>query len=231
MPEHHQTRFAWVARYLAGLSAGQKLTAGTLIVVMIATAVWFSNGGSGASRAPKAGGWEVLLDQPFTEANVNSIVDRLRTSSIPCQLRNGKIYVPAERKLDALSDLYYSAVLTGPSEGGFDTLVKQMSAWDAPSKTDKLFNRARETMVEQVIARFHSVRKATVLIDPTNERHISGSILPSAMVDIQTEGGGSDASERQLANAAANVLTGAVANLSGERVKITIDGASFNTAA
>ncbi len=229
--QHHGTRFAWVTRYLAGLSAGQKLTAGTLIVVMIATAVWFTNGGNGASRAPKAGGWEVLLDQPFTEANVNSIVDRLRTSSIPCELRNGKIYVPAERKLDALSDLYYSAVLTGPAEGGFDTLVKQMSAWDAPSKTDKLFNRARETMVEQVIARFHGVRKATVLIDPTNERHISGSILPSAMVDIQTEGGGSDASERQLANAAANVLTGAVANLSGDRVKITIDGASFNGAA
>src|SRR5262245_31931415 len=105
-----QTRFAWVTRYLAGLSAGQKLTAGTLIAIMIGTAIWFSNGG--ASRAPQASGWQPVLDQPFTEANINSIVDRLRTSSIPCEIRNGKVYVPAEKKLDALSDLYYSAVLT-----------------------------------------------------------------------------------------------------------------------
>src|SRR6185436_18531702 len=96
--------------------------------------------------------------------------------SVPHEVRDGKVYVPADRKLDALSDLYYASVLTGNNgvETGFDALIKQMSAFDPPSKTDKLFNRAREQTCERVIGRFRGVRKATVVIDSSNERHIGG---------------------------------------------------------
>src|SRR5207248_10582971 len=86
---------------------------------------------------------------------------------------------------------------------------------------------AREVRVPNMIGHFPTVRRATVLIDPTNERHISGSIVPTATIDVQTRAG-ETSSRRQLADAAVNVVTGAVAALSRENVKVTIDGASFN---
>jgi len=94
-----------------------------------------------------------------------------------------------------------------------------------------MFNHSREVTLQRVIGRFHGVRKATVIIDPTNERHISGSITPSSLVDIQTRGerGGADeANPRQLASAAINALTGAVSTMERQKVKVTIDGASYN---
>jgi flagellar biosynthesis/type III secretory pathway M-ring protein FliF/YscJ len=214
-------RFDGVSRYFGGLTTGQKAAAGLLVAVMVGTGVWV------AGRSTR-GAMEPMLDQAFTDADVASITERLKSKAIPSEVHDGKVFVASDKKFDALSDLYYNAVLTGGTESGFDTLFKQMSAFDPPSKTEKMFNRARETTMEGVIARFKGVRKATVLIDPTNERHISGSILPSAMVDVQTRG---DANARQISTAAVNVLTGAVANLSRERVKVTIDGASFNVAA
>jgi flagellar biosynthesis/type III secretory pathway M-ring protein FliF/YscJ len=220
-------RFEWLASYFAGLTAAQKLAAGTLVVVMITTAMWL---GGRTRMGGFAGGatMEPILDQSFADADLRCITDHLNARSVRHEVRDGKIYVPADRKLDALSDLYYAAVLTGAggsTESGFDALIKQMSAFDPPSKTDKLFNHAREQTCERVIGRFRGVRKTTVVIDPTNERHISGSVLPSAMVDVQTQG---ESNARQLSSAAINVLTGCVAQLSRDRVKVTVDGATYN---
>ncbi len=222
-------RFGWLSGYLAGLSIAQRAAAGMLLVVMIATAAWIGGRSRAGSWSAHGNALEPILDQPFADVEVRSITDRLNARSVPHEVRDGKVYVPADRKLDALSDLYYASVLTGNNgvEGGFDALIKQMSAFDPPSKTDKMFNRAREQTCENVIGHFHGVRKATVVIDPTNERHIGQSILPSAMVDIQTQENGSNA--RQLSAAAANVLTGCVAQLARDRVKVTVDGATYNT--
>jgi len=216
----------WLSGYFAGLSTSQRIAAGLLLLVMIATGAWL--GGRSRSGIWAAGTvMEPVLDQPFAEADIRGITDRLNQRSIPHQVRDGKVYVPADKKIDALSDLYYNAILTGGSDvgNGFDALTKQMSVFDPPSKTDKLFNRAREQTCERVISRFHGVRKTTVYIDSTNERHIGGSVLPTAMVDIQTQG---ESNPRQLSAAVVNVLTGCVSQLAREQVKVTIDGSTYN---
>jgi flagellar biosynthesis/type III secretory pathway M-ring protein FliF/YscJ len=219
-------RLEGVSRYLAGLSVPQRLAAGTLLVVMLATLVWLG------ARTPRGSGaaMEPLLNQSFAESDLLPITDRLRARSITHEVREGKVYVAADKRLDALSDLYYTAVLTGsgPGTGGVEDVARQLSAFDPPSKADKLFNRAREQTCERVIGRFRGVRKATVVIDPTNERHIGGaSVMPSAMVDLQTQG---EINARQLSSASINVLTGSVAQLTRDRVKVTIDGATYNSA-
>ena len=170
---------------------------------------------------------EPVLDQAFSDADVLQIAHRLTEKKVSHYERDGKIYVPADRKLEVLSDLIYSDTLIGDTESGFDALVKESSLFDSPSKADKMFNHAREEMLQSIIRGFHGVRKATVLIDPTNERHIGGaSITPAALVDIQTRG--NEANPRQLASAAVNAVTGAVSTMSNDRVKVTIDGASYN---
>src|SRR5689334_11330995 len=91
-----------LSRHLAGLTGAQKVAAGTLVVVIIATALWF---GGRAPRGASAGRMVPILDQSFADAEINSITQHLRSRSIPCDVRDGKVYVPADKKLDVLSDL------------------------------------------------------------------------------------------------------------------------------
>ena len=224
--------FDRLQRALAELSPARRLFAGALVAVTIATGVWgFSRAWSGDRNAGSSE-MEPVLDQPFAQAEVDRIVKHLNAKSITNKVEDGKVLVPSEQRLDALSDLIYVGILGGSGNAsGFEALVKQMTAWDAPSKTDKMFNHYREQQVEDVVGRYPGVRKTTVIIDPTNQRHLGGeSVLPTAMVDIQTRGDGS-ADRRQLSRAAVNVLTGVVANLSADRVRVTIDGATSNTGA
>jgi flagellar biosynthesis/type III secretory pathway M-ring protein FliF/YscJ len=231
-------KFERLQRALAELSTARKIFAGTLIAVMIATGVWvIGRGGGPWSRngAGTGGGvMEPVLDQVFTDADVARIVKHLDAKGIDHQVQGDKVLVASSQRLDVLSDLFYAGILGGgggTKSSGFDALVKQMTPWDAPSKTDKMFNRYLEQTVEEVIARHPGVRKTTVVIDPTNERRLGGeSILPTAMVDIQTRADG-HANPRQISQGAVNVLTGVIANLSADRVRVTIDGATFNARA
>jgi flagellar biosynthesis/type III secretory pathway M-ring protein FliF/YscJ len=228
-------KFERLQRALADLSPARRWLAGTLLAVMIATGVWVI-GRSGVpwsrnSANGVTGVMEPVLDQAFADADLARIVKYLDLKGIDHQVIDGKVFVAASQRLDVLSDLFYAGILGGgggTKSSGFDALVKQMNPLDLPSKTEKMFNRYLEQTVEEVIARHPGVRKTTVVIDPTNERRLGGeSILPTAMVDIQTRGEGS-ANPRQISQGAVNVLTGVIANLSADRVRVTIDGASFN---
>jgi flagellar biosynthesis/type III secretory pathway M-ring protein FliF/YscJ len=204
---------------LGTLSATRKVMVGALIVLTGVSAVWLTQQ---ASRR----GMEPVLDQVFSDADLIAIGDHLRAKNITYELRDGRVFVPADRKLDVLSELIYCNVVTGSTESGFDAMIARSSAFDTPSKTDKMFNHAREVSVQTVIRNFPGVRRATVIIDPTNERHIGGSITPSALVDIQTRPS-SGANARQLAMASVNAVTGAVSTMDRAKVKVTIDGASY----
>lgn len=212
-------------RSVNGLSATQKIAAGCLTAVAVAAALWMTN----ATSVTKIG-MEPVLDQAFPDAQTVQIAQRLSDKKVPHEVRDGKVYVPADRKLEVLSDLMYTDTLTASTESGFDELVKQSSIFDTPSKTDKMFNIARQRVLAGIIGGQPGVRKATVIIDPTNERHIGGeSVTPVAMVDIQTRG--KEANPRQLASAAVNTITGAVSAMARDRVKVNIDGASYNVGA
>ena len=210
-------------RSLSGLTNSQKLATGLLITGIVVATYWLTQQSAHIAMVP-------VLDQSFADADLMQIGQHLSEQKVPHEVRDGKVYVPSDRKLEVLSDLIYTDTFISSTESGFDTLIKQSSIFDTPSKADKMFNRAREQTLQSVIGRFRGVRKATVVIDPTNERHISGgSITPSALVDIQTRG--NEAMPRQLASAAVNTLCGAVSTMSHDRVKVTIDGASYNLGA
>jgi flagellar biosynthesis/type III secretory pathway M-ring protein FliF/YscJ len=206
-------------RSLNGFSSAQRVAAGMLMFGIAAAGYWMTRTSS-AVMVP-------VLDQPFATADVVQIAEHLTQHKVSHEIRDGKVYVPSDRRLEVLSELIYSDTLIGNTESGFDAMVKQTSVFDTPAKTDKMFNHARQVMLQGVISRFRGVRKATVIIDPSNDRHIGGqSVTPSALVDIQTRG--DEANPRQLATAAINAVTGAVSSMSRERVKVTIDGASYN---
>src|SRR4051812_1230824 len=210
-------------RSLLSLFPARKLLAGPLLAGLVGAGAWVIS-------HPTRTALEPVLDQAFNDADIIQINEYLSSKSVPHEVRDGKVLVPADRKVAVLSDLLYNQVLTGNTSSGFDAWIKQSSLFDSPSKTEKMFNHVRDQMLAEMIRQFPGVRKATVLVDPTNEHHIGGaSIVPTALVDIHTRAG-ENANRRQLADASANVVTGAVSTLSRDKVRITIDGASCNIA-
>ena len=227
-------RMGGLRRFLGGLPTGQRLAAVTIVVVMIASGWWL-----GTSRPVSGGGMEPVLDRSFSIAELTGITERLRSQSIPHEIREDRVYVPTARRMEALADLYEVEAFRERTADGFDAMVKQMSPWDLPEKTDKLFTHDLQKKLASMIMQRTGVRKATVIINPTNERRLNGlSVRPTATVDILTradEADGAVAGElldrRQIADAAVTSVIGSVANLSRDQVMVTIDGASYNAGA
>jgi flagellar biosynthesis/type III secretory pathway M-ring protein FliF/YscJ len=201
---------------LIGLSNGRKLLLGVLTAAVVAGGIWWG-------RLPAQQVMEPVLDQQLEPAQLAQITSHLSGKGVAFKLDAGKVLVSADKKLEVLADLLYEDLLPNNTESGFDAVIKQSSIWDSGTKLDHMYTRAKEVTLQSVISRFPGVKKATVLIDPTSEQHINGSVTPSALVDIQTRGQVKNA--RQLATAAVNAVLGAQSNLSRTKVQVTIDGA------
>jgi flagellar biosynthesis/type III secretory pathway M-ring protein FliF/YscJ len=208
-----------VQAQLTNLPAGRKLLWGCLLAAVIAGGVLWG-------RMPRSVAWEPVLDQPLDSSELTQITTYLSGAGVPFRNNGAKVLVPSDRKMQVLADLLYQDLLPSNTESGFDAIAKT-SIWDSSAKIDHLYTRAKEIALQNVIGRFPGVRKATVLIDPTSEQHINGSVTPSALVDIQTRG--DVRNTHRLAVAAANAVTGAQSNLARNKVQVTIDGAPVQT--
>jgi flagellar biosynthesis/type III secretory pathway M-ring protein FliF/YscJ len=208
-----------VQSQLTGLTTGRKLFWGCLLAAVIAGGIWWG-------RTERQVAWEPVLDQPLDATQLAQITTYLAGKNVPFRDEASRVMVPADRKIQVLADLLYEDLLPSNTEPGFDAIAKT-SIFDSSSKVDRLYTQAKRLTLQNVIGRFPGVKKATVLIDPTSEQHINGSVTPSALVDIQTRGGVKNS--RQLATAAVNAVMGAQSNLPRDKVQVTIDGAPVRT--
>ncbi|HEX8525225.1 MAG TPA: hypothetical protein VF669_23440 [Tepidisphaeraceae bacterium] len=204
-----------VQSQLISLSTGRKIFWGCLLAAVIAAGIFWQ-------RNDRQVAWEPVLDQALDATQLAQISSHLSEKQVPFRSSENRIMVPADRKFQILADLLYEDLLPNNTESGFDALAKT-SIWDSSSKVERMYIHVKEQQLRNVISRFPGVKKATVVIDPTSEQHINGSVTPSALVDIQTKSGARNA--RQLATAAVNVVTGAQSNLTRDKVQVTIDGA------
>jgi flagellar biosynthesis/type III secretory pathway M-ring protein FliF/YscJ len=204
---------------LTGLTTGRKLFWGCLLAAVIAGGIWWG-------RTERQVAWEPVLDQPVDATQLAQITTYLSGKAVPFKDEAGKVLVPADRKIQVLAELLYEDLLPGNTDSTFDAIAKT-SIFDSSSKVNQLYLNAKQERLRNIIGRFPGVRIATVLIDPTSEQHINGSITPSALVDIQTRGGVKNS--RQLATAAVNAVTGAQSNLPRDKVQVAIDGAFVRT--
>jgi hypothetical protein len=204
-----------ISRAAARLSAGTRFLLALTLVAGVALAIILP-------RLHPRVAMEPAITQHLEPNELAQITTYLSGKSIPFKTEGDKLLVPADKKLEVLADLLYEDLLPGNTDDGFDAMFKQMSFWDSGSKLDHMYIRGKELTLRNIISRFPGVKKATVLIDPTSEQHIGGSVTPSALVDIQTRGNVKNV--KRLATAAANAVLGAQSNLSRDKVQINIDG-------
>jgi flagellar biosynthesis/type III secretory pathway M-ring protein FliF/YscJ len=218
--EFFKQQFARIQQQLSGLSASQKMLAGCLVVIMAMTLMWWSYWAAEPEMEP-------VLNQSMSQDDITQIVATLDGKDIPHKVVGDKVLVPADRKLEVLAELGYAQALPRDFKTGFDDIISKMSWIDSPDKTDHMYLEAKERTLSMVIGSFPGVSTALVVIDPTNERRFDDTqVQPSAMVTISTNRNGRG-NNKQLAESAADVVSGAEAGLARSRINIVIDGASY----
>ena len=209
-----------IREQLQGLSPSQKMLAGSLVVIMVMTLLWWS-------RYAGTSEMVALLEQDFTDDVLGRVTLLLKREQIPYKIVGKRVHVAADRQFDAIAHLGFEQLLPQDTTTGFDDIINKMdSPWNTDRKQEVVFNRAKEVTLAQVIRAFPGVRNATVLIDNTAKRSFGdASREPTATVHIQTHGRG-DNSPKKLVQAAADVVAGAVSGMKSNNVHVVIDGAS-----
>jgi flagellar biosynthesis/type III secretory pathway M-ring protein FliF/YscJ len=212
-----KAQFERIKQQLAALSATQKMLVAALVTVMVMTMMYWGKYAGSPEMVP-------VLDQTLTEDDIGPIQRQLELADVPYTLSAGKVMVPADRKLQILADLMYAEALPQDTHSAFDVMTRNMNPLSANSDHDAAYNHLKEMDLSQIISHYKGVAKATVIINPRIERHVEGSIEPSATVDIRTRGHLED--PRQMVRAAADGVAAAVSGLNPDRVKVIIDGIS-----
>jgi flagellar M-ring protein FliF len=204
-----------IQKQLAGLSASQKMLVAALAAIMVITVVWWGKYAGEAEMVP-------LLNQAFSAPDLGRVQDELSARGIPYTVSTDKLMVPADRRMEALSDLTYARKMPRNTQEGFDAIVKEMSPFDSQDKQQKIWMHGREAILSQVIGSWPGVAQADVIIDTTSVQRVEGSIEPRATVNITTQDGAK--SPQGMADAAVEAVDGAVAGLDPKRIKVVING-------
>lgn len=204
-----------IQKQLAGLNASQKMLIAALAAIMVITVVWWGKYAGEAEMVP-------LLNQSFSAADLGRIQNQLQDKGYSFSVSADKLLVPADKRMQILSELTYARALPRNTQEGFDSIVKEMSPFDSEDKQQKIWNHGKETLLSQIISNYPSVAAADVIIDPTSAVRIDGNVEPRATVNITMQEGSQP--NQKMVDAAANLVDGAVAGLKASQIKVVVNG-------
>src|SRR3569623_3846655 len=137
-----------IREQLAGLSSSQKMLAGSLVVIMVMTLLWWSKFAGSTEM-------ESVLEQDFAPEDLARVKALVDSKGIPSKVVGARIHVATARKWEVLALLGYEHLLPRDTASGFDDIIAKMdSPWAPPQKQDVMFNRAKEVTLAQVIRGF-----------------------------------------------------------------------------
>ena len=203
-----------IQEQLGGLSATQKMLTATLAAVMVMTVLWYGRYAAAPEMAP-------LLDQPMGMEDLSRIKGYLAGNHITYRLEGDRIFVPADRQLEALIDLGGHNMLPKDTSRGFDEIITKMTPWDGQARTRAVLEHGKEQFLSQILASFPNVATADVVINTVEERRIGGGLKPSASVRVRTKDGRAD---RATAQAVADFVANAVSGLEPEKITVVMNG-------
>src|SRR5437588_7887398 len=106
-------QFERLQKQLAGLNASQKMLTAALAAIMVITVVWWGKYAGEAEMVP-------LLNQSFSANDMGRIQERLDQKGIHFTVAGDKLMVPADRRMEILSDLTYSRLMPHSTQEGFE---------------------------------------------------------------------------------------------------------------
>jgi flagellar M-ring protein FliF len=215
--EFLKSQLGRIQEQLGGLTASQRMLAGSLVVIMVMTLFWWS---TYAGRAEM----EAVVDQATSRDDLAMMIASLDAQGIPNKVVGDRLHVPADRKIQAWGVLSLGQLLPRDTQNALDAMLQRSGPFDSPAKSDRLWNDLKQNTLASMIRTYPDVAHAMVLIDAKSTRG-PGKVDPTATVNI-TMRRGIDPSEKMI-HAAADLVSGSVAGLQRANVKVIVNGASY----
>jgi flagellar biosynthesis/type III secretory pathway M-ring protein FliF/YscJ len=210
-----------IREQLAGLTPSQRMLAGSLVVIMVMTLLWWS-------RYAGSSEMEDVIGQDFTSEDIAQATQHIAGHGIPYRVVGNRIQVAADRRFEALALITYEHLGPRDTSSGFDDIVSKMdSPWNTDLKQNVMFNRAKEATLAQVMREWPDVRDARVVINNAVRKAFGDpTVQPTATVNLKMRLVGAKPGKK-LITAAADTITGAVSGMVRSKVNVIIDGASY----
>ena len=215
--ESFQKLLAKVSTQLRDLSHTQSvaiLLGGVLAAVLL---VWMIQWAARPEMVP-------LLNQDLDSDEMARVQVGLELSNTPFKLVGNRIMVRADASPHVLlAQLQQQGKLPSDTSAGFQALVKESNPWISQAEHERRWTVALKHEIEQVLGQFSGVRSASVFLPMNSGRRRFSRIEPATSASITLIMMGGQPVTRELALAAARMVSGAVRGLSMKNIEV-VDG-------
>lgn len=198
---------------LEGLSPSAKWLIGTLIVLGVLVV--------GLMLAYVSEPETVPITQ-FVGNRSNEVMARLQAMGIDAEKEGNQIRVPKSQEHEAILALVEGDLMGEDWSAAFDMFLVAQSPWTSDQQNQQAFLIAKQKVLAGIVRKMKGVRSADVVLDiPRYKGFGSNYVKPSASVTIQTQG---RVDRKQLVEAVAALISGAVAEMPPTNVSVIVDG-------
>ncbi len=185
-----------------------KLLIGALVVILLGVA------GLGVLYAGQS---QTVPISAFAGTRSEEVMARLGAAGIEAELKNGAVYVPAGRQMDAIAMLAREELLSDNASSAFSAMTG--NPWETDAQGDRKHLLATQAYLSAVAGKFGGVRNAEVIISLPERRGFGrSSVRPSASVTVTTSGSGGV--NKHLVASLAGLVSGAVAEMKPQDVVV-----------
>ncbi len=214
--DRFRTILATIHKQLGALGATQRLLIGSLAVILLMTLFLVSQYAGRATLVP-------LLPSASPEDQTRAVA-ALEAADLGVRAVDGKAMVPPANRSQAIAQLNQSGALPRDTTMVFENISEKLS-WTNPRETNRaIYKTMLENELAAVLTEHPGVRIAKVFLDIPEPGGIGqAAALPKAAVTLFTDSGGGV--DQATVDAAARLVSGAVARLDVARVTVT-DGST-----
>ena len=185
-----------------------KLLIGSLVVILLMV---------GGLAVLYAGQPQTVPISAFAGSRSEEVQARLSAAGIEAELKQGTLYVPAGKQMDAIALLAREELLSENAASAFAAVTG--NPWETDAQGDRKYLLAVQGYLSAVARKFTEVRSAEVIIAMPERRGFGrSSVRPTASVTVTTAGGGGVS--KHLVAALAGLVSGAVAEMRPQDVTV-----------
>lgn len=200
---------------LRELSLSQKLALGLGALLVAVSLMWLSQWAAAPELVP------LLPGQSLAAEDLATVQAGLETLNVPSKVVGQQVLVPASQNRQLLlAQLGVQERLPADTSIGFDALVKEANPWISQEENNKRWTVALQTQLQRVLRQLQGVKDAYVFLNITGPRRGFSKNEPPASASITLIMQGGDPVSRQLALAAARIVSGAVRGLPLRNVEV-----------
>lgn len=195
---------------LEGLTPSQKWLIGCLLIIMLLV---------GFLLLQYAGQPQRVAISQFSASQAGQVLAQLKSAGIDATSSGGQIEVPVSDQSRAIALLMQNNMLNDDTSQAFKKMIANQSPWVTTAQGNRAFLVAKEQVLSAILRKINGVRSAAVVISmPQNVGFGTTHVPPSASVTLTMQGG--HEINMQLVRAVAGLVSGAVAEMKPQDVKV-----------